>query len=129
MTDEMQKRRSQLFNIGMAETKGGFRQGDLFITTEQIETYTDDHFSSIIFGFDSKIKIRLHQSTKNKKSDEEKMSDFIKSLEQITGPEITHPSMAIILEGQLQIIKTARDFGKQEMGKLKHHKVTDKSIN
>lgn len=111
----IRKREKQLFDLGFARYALGFTTLGIFISDNDIRISNDNTWNDLFENAKMEVEALRKDADPSQrpplqKSDKEKMEDFVRSLGQITGPEITDPKILHILDHALVQLKETRAF-------------------
>lgn len=117
-TELSQKRYSELFALGMCKNWIGFTFQDIAIDMDVVNELPESEWVETLEQLKISIDSKKRSLDNSAKSDREKLQDFIKSLGQITGPELKDVEHQHILDGSLDLIRCAREFVIESLEKL-----------
>lgn len=141
--EKINSRKTALFNLGMAATADGFVFGDFMISMKSIEETEnwDHHYnetaqkvSALKSKRDEELKAKAEQEQKEAQErrekeaarlealrpDEEKLNDFVRSLGNITGPELSTEEGRGILEHAISQIRDTQAFIRESLNALRN---------
>lgn len=118
------ERYTKLFSLGMSKNWLGFSFHDIGINKTVVDQLSEEEWNETLEQLTISVETKKRSLESKNKSDHEKLEDFVKSLGQITGPELKDAEARATLEGALHLIKTARDYVVEQLQKQK-----DLSIN
>ncbi len=108
--EQKTERFTQLYALGMSKTLNGFAFNNVGIHIQTVNDLPDEEWTETLEQLKLSVN-NLKQSISNiTKSDREKLEDFIKSLGNVTGPELREKESQLILEGALHFIRMAREY-------------------
>ena len=107
---ELKLRYDSLYSLGMAKSKDGFVFQEITIENIIITDASNSEWTRLLDTTCELIILRKGRLEPSKKTDKEKLQDFIRSLGHITGPELMEKQSEEILKGSLILIHQARRY-------------------